>query len=56
MITSNNFKYLIGTEHIGPDNIALYRTVDVLVEESKPAIRIVVVAYRRRIKPTRQLY
>ena len=50
-IDINEYKFLIGTEHIDPEDLVLYRTIDVLEEEFDPSIGPVIVAYRRVVKP-----
>jgi len=52
----NDYKFLIGTQHVDPDDAILYRTTDVIVEESDPEIGPQIVAYRRRVKPNGTLY
>jgi len=47
----NDYKILIGTEHVDPEDAILYRTTEVVVEESDPEIGPQIVAYRRRVKP-----
>ena len=46
---------MVGTEHVDPEDLVLYRTVDVLEEESDPSVGPVIVAYRRIIKSNGQL-
>ena len=45
------YKFLIGTEHIDSEDSVLYRTVDVLEEESVPTVGPLIVADRRVVKP-----
>ena len=52
----NDYKFLIGTEHVDPEDATLYRTTEVIVEESDPEIGPQIVAYRRRVKPNGTLY
>ena len=52
----NDYKCLIGTEHVDPEDAILYRTTEVVVEESDPEIGPQIVAYRRRVKPNGTLY
>ena len=51
-----DYKYLINTEHIHQDNMALYRTVDDVIEEYDTGIGAMIVAYRRRVHPPGRLY
>ena len=52
----DDYKYLINTDHIDPEDMVLYRTVDVVVEEFDTDIGPTIVAYRRRVQPSGRLY
>ena len=47
----NDYKYLINTEYIDPDDMVLYRTVDVVVQKYDTDIGPTIVFYRRRVQP-----
>ena len=51
----SDYKYLIGAIHSDGNFLKLYKTVDVLEEVFDADEGPLVVAYRRRLKPKRQL-
>ena len=50
-----DYKYLIGTIHLDPDDIQHYKVMDVVVEEYDETVGPQIVAYRRHVTPTGKL-
>ena len=42
---------MINSIHVDPDNLEVYRTVDVVAEESDPLLGPLIVGYRRPLNP-----
>ena len=49
------YLFFIGTDHLDPNDLVSYRTVDALEEEKDPNINPAIVTYRRIVKPSGQL-